>query len=57
MSSVRIARTRLSVVTEPRDIQEITAEVADWTKRQRIFGRPPYPLYPVHLRVAYTTAT
>jgi secondary thiamine-phosphate synthase enzyme len=31
-----IVQTRLSIATAPREIKEITAEVADWTERQRI---------------------
>lgn len=33
---MRIARTRLSIDTEPREIKEITAEVAHWVERQRM---------------------
>ena len=33
---MRIAQTRLSITTAPREIREITAEVARWTERQRI---------------------
>ena len=33
---MHIAQTRLSIATEPREIKEITAEVARWTERQRI---------------------
>ena len=33
---MRIAQTRLSIETAPREIKEITAEVAQWTERQRI---------------------
>jgi secondary thiamine-phosphate synthase enzyme len=36
MSSMHIAQTRLSIVTTPREIKEITAEVAEWTERQRV---------------------
>ena len=31
-----IAQTRLSIDTAPREIKEITAEVAQWTEHQRI---------------------
>src|SRR6202047_752313 len=34
MSSMHIAQTRLSIVTTPREIKEITTEVAEWTERQ-----------------------
>ena len=33
---MHIAQTRLSIATRPREIKEITAEVAQWTERQRI---------------------
>jgi secondary thiamine-phosphate synthase enzyme len=33
---MRIAQTRLSITTAPRQIREITTEVARWTERQRI---------------------
>jgi secondary thiamine-phosphate synthase enzyme len=33
---MHIAQTRLSIVTTPREIKEITAEVAEWTERQRV---------------------
>ena len=33
---MHIAQTRLSIATAPREIKEITAEVAQWTERQRI---------------------
>jgi secondary thiamine-phosphate synthase enzyme len=33
---MQIAQTRLSIATAPREIKEITAEVAQWTERQRI---------------------
>ena len=33
---MRIAQTRLSITTTPRQIREITTEVARWTERQRI---------------------
>lgn len=33
---MRIAQTRLSIATAPREIREITGEVASWTERQRI---------------------
>jgi secondary thiamine-phosphate synthase enzyme len=33
---MRIAQTRLSIETAPREIKEITAEVARWVERQRI---------------------
>ena len=33
---MHIAQTRLSIATAPREIKEITAEVAEWTERQRI---------------------
>ena len=33
---MHIAQTRLSIDTAPREIKEITAEVAEWTERQRI---------------------
>jgi secondary thiamine-phosphate synthase enzyme len=33
---MHIAQTRLSIATAPREIKEITAEVARWTERQRI---------------------
>jgi thiamine phosphate synthase YjbQ (UPF0047 family) len=36
ISSTHIAQTRLSIATAPREIKEITAEVARWTERQRI---------------------
>jgi secondary thiamine-phosphate synthase enzyme len=36
---MRIAQTRLSIDTEPREIKEITSEVAHWVQDQRIgFG-------------------
>jgi secondary thiamine-phosphate synthase enzyme len=31
---MHIAETRLSIDTAPREVKEITAEVADWTERQ-----------------------
>ena len=33
---MHIAQTRLSIDTAPREIKEITAEVAEWTERQRL---------------------
>ena len=33
---MRIAQTRLTITTVPREIREITAEVARWTERQHI---------------------
>src|ERR1700738_1008639 len=33
---MHIAQTRLSIATAPREIKEITAEVAQWIERQRI---------------------
>jgi secondary thiamine-phosphate synthase enzyme len=33
---MHIAQTRLSIATAPREIKEITAEVAEWTERQRV---------------------
>ena len=33
---MRIAQTRLSIDTAPREIKEITAEIARWAERQRI---------------------
>jgi secondary thiamine-phosphate synthase enzyme len=33
---MRLAQTRLAVDTEPREIKEITTEVAWWVERQRI---------------------
>ena len=33
---MHIAQTRLSIATAPREIKEITAEIAGWTERQRI---------------------
>ncbi len=33
---MRIAQTRLSVTTAPREIKEITSEVACWAERQQI---------------------
>ena len=33
---MHIAQTRLSIVTTPREIKEITAEVAAWTERERV---------------------
>jgi secondary thiamine-phosphate synthase enzyme len=33
---MHIAQTRLSIATAPREIREITAEVAKWTEGQRI---------------------
>jgi secondary thiamine-phosphate synthase enzyme len=33
---MRIAQTRLTITTAPREIKEITAEIAGWTARQRI---------------------
>ena len=33
---MHIAQTRLSIVTTPREIKEITAEVASWTERERV---------------------
>jgi secondary thiamine-phosphate synthase enzyme len=36
---MRISQTCLSITTTPREIKEITAEVASWTEQQRIsFG-------------------
>jgi len=32
---MQIAQTRLSIATAAREIKEITAEVAEWTERQR----------------------
>jgi secondary thiamine-phosphate synthase enzyme len=33
---MHIAQTRLSIDTAPREIKEITAEVAEWTERQHV---------------------
>jgi secondary thiamine-phosphate synthase enzyme len=33
---MRIAQTHFSIDTAPREIKEITAEVAGWTERQRV---------------------
>jgi secondary thiamine-phosphate synthase enzyme len=33
---MRIAQTRLTITTAPREIREITAEIVDWVERQRI---------------------
>jgi len=33
---MHIAQTRLAIATAPREIKEITAEVAQWIERQRI---------------------
>jgi secondary thiamine-phosphate synthase enzyme len=33
---MHIAQTRLVIATAPREIKEITAEIAQWTDRQRI---------------------
>src|SRR5437660_2762080 len=33
---MHIAQTRLSIDTAPREIKKITAEVAQWTERQRL---------------------
>jgi secondary thiamine-phosphate synthase enzyme len=33
---MRIAQTRLTITTAPREIKEITAEIAGWTARQRV---------------------
>ena len=33
---MRIVQTRLSVETEPREIKEITAEIAGWVERQSV---------------------
>ena len=33
---MRLAQTRLSIGTAPREIKEITAEVADWAERQGV---------------------
>src|ERR1700758_4695592 len=33
---MHIAQTRLSIDTAPREIKEITADVAQWTERQRL---------------------
>ena len=33
---MRIAQTRLSIDTKPREIKEITAEIARWVEHQRI---------------------
>src|ERR1700742_4745776 len=33
---MHIAQTRLSIATAPREIKEITSEVAQWTERQRL---------------------
>jgi secondary thiamine-phosphate synthase enzyme len=33
---MRIAQTRLTIPTAPREIREITPEIADWTECQRI---------------------
>src|SRR5215470_11172620 len=35
-SIMHIAQTRLSIDTAPREIKEITAEVAEWTERQHV---------------------
>ena len=32
---MHIAQTRLAIATAPREIKEITAEVAEWIERQR----------------------
>ena len=47
--SMYLAQTRLSIDTAPREIKEITAEVAEWTERQTISGRSSDPLYSAHL--------
>jgi thiamine phosphate synthase YjbQ (UPF0047 family) len=33
---MHIAQTRLVIATAPREIKEVTADVAQWTERQRI---------------------
>lgn len=33
---MQIAQTRLSIDTAPREIKEITVEVAEWTERQPV---------------------
>jgi secondary thiamine-phosphate synthase enzyme len=33
---MRITQSHLTIDTAPREIREITAEVADWTERQRV---------------------
>src|ERR1700759_3795042 len=33
---MHIAQTRLSIVTAPREIKEITSELEQWTERQRL---------------------
>jgi thiamine phosphate synthase YjbQ (UPF0047 family) len=33
---MHVAQARLSIDTAPREIKEITTEVAQWTERQRI---------------------
>lgn len=33
---MRIAQTRLSITTAPREIKEITADIARWTERQHV---------------------
>jgi secondary thiamine-phosphate synthase enzyme len=35
-NAMRIAQTRLSITTAPREIREVTAELARWTERQGI---------------------
>jgi secondary thiamine-phosphate synthase enzyme len=36
MTAMRIAQTRLSIETRPREIREVTAEVARWAAAQRV---------------------
>jgi hypothetical protein len=51
---MHIAQTRLSIATAPREIKEITAAVAEWTKRQHLsVGLDP--LYPAHFGFAADT--
>jgi secondary thiamine-phosphate synthase enzyme len=48
---MHIAQTRLSIATAPREIKEITAEVALWTERQR------YSVGLLTLYIQHTSAT
>jgi secondary thiamine-phosphate synthase enzyme len=45
--TMRVAQTRLSIDTKPREIKEITAEVIGWVEQQRI-GRGLLTLYIPH---------
>ena len=48
---MRIAQERLTIETKPREIKEITGEVASWVKRQGIARGLLTMFNPAHLRL------